>query len=76
MSNGLAIHKKDPYGRDYWYNNTCSSGFSFTKGSVLETLFKRFLEHKRWEHDGRERKIWEQYSPHYILVVPEKLVWW
>lgn len=76
MSNGLAVHRKDPYGRDYWYNSTCSSGYSFTHDSVLKTLFKIFLEHKRWEHGGREREIWEDYSPQYTLAVPEKLVWW
>lgn len=73
MSNGIAIHKNDPYGRDYWYNKTCSSGYSFTHDSVLKTVLKNFLEHNSWEFGGRE--IWDEYSPHYILAVPEKLVW-
>lgn len=77
MTNGIAVSRTNPVGIDYWKNKTCCSGYSgFPEkmGSVLRHCLENFiLEGRDWEN-GEDN--WDDWSPKYILAVPEQLVWW
>ncbi len=74
MTNGIAVGKTDPIARDYWHNETCSSGYSSTLTPPTLLVLKNFIaEGKSWNKD---RDLWDEYSPLYVLAVLEQLVWW
>lgn len=74
MTNGIAISKHDALARDYWHNETCSSGYSSTLESTTLLVLRTFItEGMTWRMN---RNIWDEYSPYYTLAVPEQLVWW
>ena len=78
MTNGLVVSNYDILGRDYWYNGTCCSGYSFRDGSTTEHCLKAF---KFGIEDNPAMRGWDtdtflEYSPTQTLVVPEQLVWW
>jgi hypothetical protein len=75
MTNGIAIGLNDIVARDYWYNGTSCSGYSF-KGKVTETCLKNFLNRGYSGFSNWNTDMFEEYSPYYTLAVPEQLVWW
>lgn len=77
MSNGIAVGMTDYLTRDYWYNGTCCSGYSF-RGNVTEHCLKAFKFGTAGfpAAFGWDEETFKLYSKSQKLAVPEQLVWW
>lgn len=78
MTNGLAVHLRDAYGRDYWHNGTACSGYSFRGGSTTEHCLRTFKFGAVGCPAGYywDSRSFDEYSKFHKLAVPEQLVWW
>lgn len=78
MTNGLAVHLRNAYGRDYWHNGTACSGYSFREGSTTEHCLRAFKFGMAGcpAGQGWDSRVFDEYSTFYKLAVPEQLVRW
>ena len=75
MTNGIAVGRKDSVARDYWYNGTACSGYSFI-GNTTEVCLRNFLNKGNPGFSHWDEEIFKKYSKGFTLAVPEQLIWW